>query len=232
MKYEEYRIVLEGGLEKKLGILGETHLYRPEETEFAGEVVKNYDVIASEGSDKKNLSNRLMSLALLPSYLLVSPYLNYYGRSFHNKNSLEIARQQNKEIKIFDDLKYIGLGKKLLIFTLPFFTLAFLPLLPFIYLYNRITKRTSKREKKKGIFSRITDYLASRKERDQHMAKKSIDYLQESNNLLIRCGLGHIEGITGYIGKDSRVKEVKKIYENAPRYNPKIAPLPIYEPVY
>ena len=47
MKYKEYLAKVEDQ-EKKLGILGEFHLYTKEESEFAKEIINDFDIIATE----------------------------------------------------------------------------------------------------------------------------------------------------------------------------------------
>jgi hypothetical protein len=227
MEYQEYKVTFKGGLEKRLGLLGETHIYRPEETEFAREIVKNYDNFASEGSNRDNLSNLVLSLALVPTYFFAKPYFNKTARSFQNKTSGQIAYEQKKKINYFHDTDYVGFGKKLMIAALPVLTLITLPItVPFAAIYYAFNKDKTKPNPISKIFRKFSDYLVSMKERDKCMATKTIDYIQNSKDLLVRCGKAHLTGIYSNLQKDPRILSITKVGEAYPKYDTKIAPIP------
>jgi hypothetical protein len=227
MKYEEYKVTFQGGLEKKLGLLGETHIYRPEETDFAKEIVKNYECFASEGSNRKNLSNIALSLALAPSYFLLRPYFKKTARSFSNKTSGDIAYEQKKKINYFHDTDYVGIGKKLILAALPVITFLTLPVtVPLAAIYYFFKKDKSKQNPPSKLMKKFSDYIYSMKKRDNYMATKTIDYLQNSKDLLVRCGKAHLAGIYDNLQKDPRIVSIKKIGETYPKYDSKIAPIP------
>ncbi len=234
MRYEEYRITTESGLEKKLGILGETHVYRPEETAFSREIISGYDVFASEGSQRLTPRNICLGMTLLPWYFLSVPFFKKERRSFRNLTALKLAKEENKRILYFNDTKHIGIGKMLMMASIPFVFLASLPFLPFIGLYRKITKRqrAEPEGEGRGIINKIIDYLVSSKKRDSYMAEKTIGYLHDSNNLLIGCGLNHMKGIIRNLSENPDVKSLTKISERMPVYNSGSIIHPIEQPVY
>ena len=68
------------------------------------------------------------------------------------------------------------------------------------------------------------------------MAKKSIDYISKSNDLLVNCGEGHVQGIIDNIKSDPRIKSIERVYKKTPVYEENISigreklrmPIPAY----
>lgn len=235
MKYEEYRLRLKGSeLERKLGVLGETHIYRPEETDLAREIVSKYDTVAREGSNKKNLRQLLLGVSLLPIYLLGIPYFKRYKRSIKNLDAKRIAEEQNKKIVMYEDTSLINLPQTLTLAAIPLLALA---AMPFAIPYELIRSvfRKNDQPRTKGFFDRlfekITRYATALDKRDKHMATKTIDYYLSSNtpNILSSCGKKHMNGIVKFIQEDPRVESLTKIAQREPAYNESIAP--VTEPV-
>ena len=89
MRYLEYAATIEKR-PKRLGVLGETHIYTPEETAFAEQIVPTYNNIGAEGVGDF-VGN---VLALYKPFLWAS---HRHRRSYRNMTAKAIARERKKK---------------------------------------------------------------------------------------------------------------------------------------
>lgn len=220
MRYKEFK-VRDNGLEKKLGILGDTHIYTFDEFEFAEDVLLNYDNIAHEGSKKKSLYLALTSLLMIPQLIgLVAGT----DRSITHPPAKEIAKSYHKNIHhIENNFSTICPLKQKIALTL--YALVSIPLSPFTF-YNckkygdpftpgteAYKKRKEMQNKKKSKISRflISGYKGTIPIRDSEMASQATELLKGMDNLLIVCGERHLDGIVKNLHKALDIEEVKDI---------------------
>lgn len=97
MRYQKF-IVRMDGEEKKLGVLGEVHIYHPQETEFARGIVKNYHTVAYEGGWEPHIvfySRIYRTIPLVFEFATV--------RSRKNDTAKTIAMKMGKEVLPMND---------------------------------------------------------------------------------------------------------------------------------
>lgn len=121
MYYREYKVII-GDLEKKLGILGETHIYSASDTKVAKQKIPEFGTVAIEGEDEEEFRKgnlKYVALVFLPALLLYSAMTK---RSLDNENALSIAKKLDKNIVRFDDAtsEYIGFGRKMVFVAINF----------------------------------------------------------------------------------------------------------------
>lgn len=216
MRYKEYSA--SHHLDRRIGIFGETHIYTPDESKLVSEIVQRFDIVASEGSGKKDY---LFWVGILYIPLAFAMILGTDRRSpdtVHN-----IAKRSGKEIfHLEKDTRHLFSFTQKIAMALG--GLVSMPFAPFEYMnykkngdpYAIGTKAYEKRiaeEKsgKKNLLQRLTDYgfASNLKERDKLMAEKSFDIFQESaKNLLIVCGELHLDGIVENLHNKLELKEV------------------------
>ncbi|MEK6969168.1 MAG: hypothetical protein AABW48_01945 [Nanoarchaeota archaeon] len=229
MYYGEYKVKI-GDLEKKLGILGETHLYSDADTRIAKQKIPEYGTVAIEGEEVGKSSHlKYVALAVLPAYLLYSAITK---RSFNNENALSIAQRLGKDVVRFEDStsEHIGLGRKIAFVAV---NLLELPLALIDYVRSRkdgdpenpesdaYQKRVSKQWEKlgsrpslldriRGYVAKVHDYSLNMTGRDQVMGEKTKELLEtERDNLLVVCGRDHVDGIERYLTKNMQLQVVR-----------------------
>ncbi|MDP3733644.1 MAG: hypothetical protein Q8R37_00275 [Nanoarchaeota archaeon] len=214
MKYREYK-VNDDGLEKRLGVLGEVHLYNAAESAIAEVIVPTYDTIGMEGSGKSTVFNSLLALVYTPSGLA---YAAATGRL--KSSADQIAKKHHKQIIRLEESENVTFPflQKLSIITMG---LISIPLVPFdIYRYLKFgdpscegTEAYQKRleiEQKNGLLTKFQNYAFKNNFpiRDAMMADKAIEILQtRSNNVLVICGKKHFPGVTAHLQKKLDLEE-------------------------
>jgi len=214
MEYREYKVG--EGLEKKLGILGETHIYTREETELAEDVVPEYDVIGHEGGRQKAWYLSLIYAVPMRAILAGT------RRSLKNKTAKGIAENlEKKTVSLETGYKLsktsaIYLGSLAILGTI---------LSPLLYieskLFGRMTEKYyAKKAKKAGKTRRLIEskisrldrflakYVVDQEERDDLMAARSAELLRQEDNLLVVCGEGHLQGLVERLSKDFELEPV------------------------
>ena len=213
MKYKEYVVKFNEerrlGPFARLGILGEEHIYTPEESIFVKKIMPSFDTVAIEGESKQSSSFFWLGLLYLPVMLA---YMAGTNRSLNNDTAKQIAEKYGKRImRLEEDTEQLfPLSQKI---ALAIVGLTSIPMAPLCYAKLKLygdpfevgTKAYEKRiaDKKKGkkgldLFSRLTNfaYMGNIGKRDRIMAERSIDILRRvSDNLLIVCGENHLDGI-------------------------------------
>jgi len=218
MQYYEYLTEVDG-LEKKVGILGEIHIYTSLESIFAHSVIPNYETIAMEGP-KKGSTPFFFCVGLLYVPVILA-YMAGTNRSFNNPTAKAIAKIHRKEIiTLEDDTDQLFPFTQKLAFGLV--GLLSIPISPYLYFKYKMngdpfehgTKNYEKKMKrKKSLVSKLTSYayFNNLEQRDRVMAERSIDLLRsERDNLLIVCGEAHVPGITENLRKQLDLEEVIK----------------------
>lgn len=221
MLYQEF-LVRENGQDKKLGILGETHLYRAEETELAREIVPEFKNIALEGSSKSD-SIQMIGYLFLPATIAYAaatqrsfPLLKKFPFLDYHEDTEDIARRMKKNIHYLEeDLdEQFSLGQKIALATCVFGTI---PLTPFIYARYKLReeKVQSAPENTTSITYRLANALADVARRDEVMAARSATLLRSRDNLLINCGEVHIVGIIDHLNRYMLLEQTR---EESPDY--------------
>lgn len=210
MRYKEYRVSI-GDLEKKLGILSESHIYSAEDSKLAEEIISQYQVLASEGSQQSSPS--MVAIAML--YLPVSlAYMAGTGRSVDNPVAYKLAKSLGKPVVWLEsepDTVY-SLKQKI---ALAAFGLLTIPFSPLIYLFfKRLGDPADSESKSYKLFKQYEEKLAERGKpglidalgeyaifsnfdsRNSTMVSGVVQLLESPiESLLLSCGDGHLEGI-------------------------------------
>jgi len=225
-----YRAEIEGK-QKTFGILGETHIYRPEEHFFAERVMDNYDLLAREGGNNNGMYIR--DLAILPTTLAFSPAAIIWnfrktGGLCDMPNVKDIAIGQGKTVYYFEDkLEWWNY------LVLPFAGIAFstLEIISLgLNLFDGSIRENGDPYAPKGKKNKYLneDYDPSKKfpsriynikKRDKYMAEKASEIIGSINNrVLISCGLKHMKGIESNLWGilHGRIELVK---QERPNYN-------------
>ena len=188
MKYRRYVVNFEG-LEKRLGILGEIHLYTSEESKIAESLVDKYDHFGIEGSEKPSLYFSVLRMLILPEIYAHS----VVGRSPNNADLESLAKSKNKSVTMLEPEieKTFSLLQKIALFT--YVAISFVSA-PFTYLE---LKKNRKLQKKNNWISRLSNFsiYSNIETRNKIMAQNSIAILRKVDNLLIVCGEDHFEGL-------------------------------------
>lgn len=219
MRYREF-LAKGNNLEcRVVGILGENHLYRAEETEFAKEIVPTYSNIAMEGNDKSSDFANIVAYLFLPAMIAYATATNrtipfsqifspqHYHETAegiaiaHRKNIHYLEEDRDEQLAWWQKAGIMGLG------------LASIPLSPVTYVYEKIRgDRPATTVKLDGIQGALANVV----NRDKSMAERSLTLLRSGvRDLLVVCGAGHMEGI---IHNLSQRIELKKIKELSPNY--------------
>jgi|GEM_PF-6251825 len=222
MKYKEFTANIDG-LEKKLGILGEIHTYTKKESELARQIVKEYDLIASEGTDSDSEISLGAYFKVLPAFLLDIPASIAYNlatnRSSENHTTKDIAKENHIKLIRFNDSDIPLLRA----FTMTLICAISIPLVPIDYInykingdpdevgtraYNIIENNILRQK----VWLPILKYSANVHNRDKIMADKSVELISapKNDNLLINCGQGHFEGIINNLYEKLELKETGK----------------------
>jgi hypothetical protein len=218
MKYIEYAIN-QNGLEKKLGLLGESHLYLPSESKFARKIVKNFDTVAYEGSDKKMISLSVISALAVPGLLA---YAAATGR-WPKNCAIDIAKKYGmKIVRIEDNVDDSFTYKEKMTLALAYIISALKS--PFTYGYYKLcgnpdvpgtrAYKAKKSDERKGFgYSALVRNLP---ERDENMAKNIVEVLEKyKGNILVVCGELHLEGV---IKNLNSVLDMKEVRTDSPKY--------------
>lgn len=216
MRYKEYSA--SHHLDRRIGIFGEMHIYNKTESKFAREIVPRFDIVASEGSGKKDYLFWVGLLYIPMAFAMI------FGTDRRSPDTAyNIARQSGKEIfHLEKDTRHLFSFTQKAAMALG--GLASMPFAPLEYMnykkngdpYTTGTKAYEKRiaeEKsgKKSLLQKLIDYgfASNLKERDKLMAEKSFDIFQQSaKNLLIVCGEMHLDGIVENLHNKLELKEV------------------------
>lgn len=204
MEYVEY-IGKASSSEKRLGILGEVHIFDENETRMAEHIVPEYDTIAGEGIGHNPFFVNFASFLSVP--LFIAYTLGIKNRTLDNRTTEDIAKSYGKKIVELENLSksFSPLQKA------AFVTQGAVKSLisPFLFINlklfgdpNLIGSKAyeieEKRKKENGFFYRLENYPlhSVRPKRDKNMAETAIEYFRNHNeNLLISCGRNHLEGI-------------------------------------
>lgn len=181
----EYREYIEKTLDKRIGILGECHVYTADESETARGIVSRYDAVAVEGSSRLHVH----SILWLPFMIA---YCSAKGRYISNDTALRIAEQQKKEIIYFGDS--LPLRDSILLALAGIVSIPFAPLARIYGTFERGTSRAS--------------FLAGIDAKDRQMAEKAAGIIRKSNydSLLIVCGGLHVNGIERLLSREFQLE--------------------------
>jgi len=209
---KNYEFLLEGKV-KHLTIVGEIHLYNYKESNFAKKLVSNYENVAREGSDNKNLD-----FLTKTSSFLFTPSLWFYsigsGRYITNKTTYHWALHEGKKIYDLEKGKdsfanNLNLAQKITFLGLSCVAMATAP----------ATYFEGKNELLNGDKPELSEgslvyYAGNISERDMIMTNNIIGILKKGDvdSLLCIVGIAHVEGIEKKLME--RVKRMKiNIYE-------------------
>lgn len=222
MIYKEY-LARFNGSEKKVGVLGEIHLYTTAETAFARQIVPNFDTVAFEGDPQNSIYLTFICMLFTPIVLTLATGAK---RSIFNDSSYSIAKEYKKRIIWLEEgtWKSSPLLQKIVFATAGAITI---PVSPFAYVYLRYygdpftpgTKAykdmdmAKEKKDKQGLFSRLFRYAYTNdiSERNKIMADRSVDILRGSERLLVVCGERHLEGIVENLSSMLSLREVRSV---------------------
>lgn len=185
------------GKPKRIGILGERHLYNDRESSFARNIVRDYDNFGAEKC--AHISTFEKSLITVAGLTFI-PYAlaHYLKHDDLSEDAEDYAKRVSKNIIPLDvmvnPLKVLGLS---------LYTLAVSPILIPRRMFESKEENLRKRMNKEDLLIKgekrgsLMNFLGDVDKRDAHMAKTAYDFLShdENNNLLINCGMNHVPGI-------------------------------------
>lgn len=87
MRYKQFLTTVDGE-EKRLGILGECHLYTTQESRFAEDIVTQFDNFAVEGTSQGSVLGIIADISMMPAYICIS---GMPERSPDNATALQFA---------------------------------------------------------------------------------------------------------------------------------------------
>ncbi len=198
MQYREFEVTLPDKT-AKLGILGETHIYTPKESNCAGEIVSQFDSIAIEGSDRFTRV-RLALLPFMPAVIALA-----HGSNRTSRTAKDIAEDQKKKIvRLEPNMGESFSNKQLLALTA--IGLMTIPFTPLIYAYSKYRgedaiKSLSISEKKSSEPSYLERFVkfaieSNIAERDRKMAERTRELvLTGAGNVLHVSGQAHTDGV-------------------------------------
>ena len=192
------------GKKKTLGILGEYHNYSEKEMHNAANLIEKYDTIALEGSADKTKSKLFCGINQILNYPSVWFYLNGSGRrslgvDFKNAVSLE-DKNPIDELNLIQ--KAIATGD----------SIEGLLTAPLAYFKGqnelKMSKEQADKEAKK-YQKGLTWYYSNGEKRNEIMADKIIDILEDekTNNLFCAVGKSHVDGIISNLEKRIKLEE-------------------------
>ncbi len=222
-------IARSGGKEVIVGILGENHIYRPEEADFARKIILDYNVVAAETQGGDMLSNLLY---IIPG-ILFTPEVIYkvIKNRWSGVEMKKITKEEKKDlIQLYDRVSLLKIP--------PLIGWAALSLL---HLPIKISKdiasgnviergdpyeRGGKYEKlldqnynvsRDGLKNRSKCYFMDLKKRDIKIANRSYELIeQQKHPLLINCGLYHMRGVSKNLA--TRFENFELIEQQTPKY--------------
>lgn len=192
MRYKEYRLKDSC---KRLGLLGETHNYSPEESSFAKSVIPNYDTVAIEGHEYSDTFTKLLGLLYLPT---CAAFMLGAGRTSETAESIAITR--GARIAYLHDSVF-NIWQK---FMLTAIGIALIPMSPYIYFEcysNRMRNEKPEELSQDSLLYKIMKYAFNGEERDNIMGLRAVDLLANEKSLLTVCGEHHFEGVNAYFNK-------------------------------
>ncbi len=219
MLYRQYNVKI-GKKKSKLGILGENHFPLPLEVDFARPIVKEYNYVALEGTNKHNLIDLAVGLCGIP-YTLYTIYRNNWNTTMIK----HLTNEQGKNLIRFEDpypnykMAIMGLG---LLAGIPFF--PFKIARDFFKGELKRKNRPYKTPEEAGKFAdkvaskRFNRYLGEIEKRDHFISEKTYSLIKEGKSpLLVNVGLAHIPGITRNL--ESMFDEFNLVSEEIPSYH-------------
>lgn len=217
MKYREFEVQMPGKT-AKLGILGETHMYSPQESDCADKIVPQFNAVAIEGSD--NFTR--VHMAMLPFIPAMIAIAGASHRSFERTAKTIAEGQEKKIVRLEPNMGESFSYKQLL--ALAAVGLMSIPFIPFIYTYLRnsgddiLSSEESDDNQDVGRFSRLRRFIkfaieGNIAERDRKMAQRTKDVvLSGVGDVLHVSGMAHTEGVVANLmalqGADFRIHEV------------------------
>ena len=203
LKYREYNISSANGLEKKVGIIGEIHLYNETEKKFVDQVMLKYDAIAREGIQTTSLLSTMVYHSTKPILWIIKKAIPERKYLFSTRN-IPIEKQMH-----FYDLEpeeTLTLGENIKLLCGFLVTIAFLPLV-----YFRIKSNPHFRDPK----NRDNSYYSLVHRRDKTMAKRAAEIIQQedSGNVLLVVGGAHLEGVVQHLHQYLIMEETKRFPE-------------------
>lgn len=216
MKYVEYNASINEKI-KKIGLLGECHIYNKTESQFAKIILSNYNNIAMEGTGKKASGLGIIGLLHLPAILALMTATGRFPTE-ETKSAIQIAKEENKNIFYLESdkdktktfMQHVAFAASGLIS---------IPLSPFIYYYTKKKDPFSGEtkgfeEKNKGLIRKILTHggSANIKERTDIMNQRSYKQINKDNinDLLIICGQSHFNYMNNFLNNNLDLKEISK----------------------
>jgi len=222
MRYTGYSTKV-NGLEKHLGVLGECHIYSPEESELAESLVPYFDTVGYEGGSKMPLFVKLSTPLFVP--MLITLILRT-DRKISNKSAEKIAEEKGKKIIRLEEgteEKTWPLKQKLAFFSVGIISI---PLSPFTYHYlkkngdpykagTKAYKKRIEKDKmgKRNLYSKLVTYAYGNNNavRSKIMSDRAIEILKKgADNLLVVCGEMHYDRVNQNFQEQLELKVIKK----------------------
>jgi len=223
MRYKQFLTTINGE-EKRLGILGECHLYTTQESRFAEEIVLQFENFAVEGTSKASVLGVIADISMLPAYICLS---GIPERSPDNATALQFARlYQLMTFELEDQYRLTSLRAGAFVIC----GVTDIVESPFAYFwlkkngdpYTPGTKAYAKlkeQKEKPTLLSRIADFATDVEGRDIKMALRSFEVLKTvPKNLLVSVGDHHLDGIVSHWHRMLPLEETRSVSEEEVAY--------------
>lgn len=215
---KNYKVNLEGKL-KELTIVGETHLYNHTESEYAKELLKDYEVIAYESgkaSERSKAGEQYRKVLVC----LFKPSFTFYGMGSgrYTKNPTIQAHAWLSHKKIYyletgndDIIDKLSFGQKSAFLAMAAYSLLTAPL---TYWEGKIelgheTKWIDREKDTDAEIDYLAAYVANLHKRDKLMADNIAKLItkEDIDKLLCVMGKGHLKGVVKHLKSNLEMEE-------------------------
>ncbi|MFH1590034.1 MAG: hypothetical protein ABIB43_05705 [archaeon] len=199
------------GETKNLTLMGEIHLYNPVESEFSENLIKNYDLVLHEGSNKQCDTkideyfwkyNREASKVMWKYVALAN------NRNFENPGLNELAYNNKIPVLYLENNTNGGTGDMGVIKKTLFATSITSGVLmaPLKYLFSKIDTKSGD-ENPLDDGDSAAGWICNVDLRDCQMYNEAINYLNErpEDDILIVVGKGHFRGMDCYLTSNPNI---------------------------
>jgi len=202
MKFLEFVVATDKGA-RRFGLLGETHVYTQEESEFAKGIVESFSTIAMEGSDRATLLNRSVSVVVGGA---MEAAARTEGRDREIFTACDWAIELRIPVHPTYDTDSLSAGRKIFLGCL--FT-VWRVMFPFATRIMKSRKKEpSAQSKKLGEEWAMT--MAEGAKRNKIQADKVLELLPECESLLLICGEIHMEGVLAILDGSLSMKKIRE----------------------
>jgi len=178
----------------KLGIIGELHLYNKAESEFGRKMLKKYNTVLVEGSEKTPPIYYAASALYAPEILSMA---NILERDY--PTTTQMAKECGKEIKRLESKASLGFAQATALILRGVYSILSTPITRYkLKKYgDPYIKGGSEYHlhERKSLINKFDDFAfgRNRAERDKIMAKNAIEIIKKKDALVV-FGINHLGG--------------------------------------